>query len=210
LGCGFQAFLQEDQEPDERERAAMNDLAKKLASYEDLYNIPENMIGEIINGELIVTPRPAPRHMHVTTVLAGEIVPPFRLGRGGPGGWIFAVETEVRLGEDTVVPDLAGWRKERFPIELEHNWIPVAPDWVCEVLSPGTLRNDKVRKMPIYAHHGVGHIWLIDPLAMNMDAFRLESGRWVLLASFSENDQVRVEPFLEIEINLGNLWIGTL
>lgn len=186
----------------------MSDPARKPATYEDLHNIPENMIGEIINGELIVSPRPSPKHMYVTTILSGEIGPPYHRGRSGPGGWIFLAETEVRLGEDTVVPDLAGWKKERFPAKLEHNWIPVAPDWVCEVLSPGTLRNDKVRKMPIYAHHGVGHIWLIDPLAMTMDAFRLESGRWVLLASFSENDKVRVEPFQEIEIHLEDMWIG--
>ena len=186
----------------------MNGPAKKLATYEDLYNIPENTIGEIINGELVVTPRPAPRHMNVVTILGEEIGPPYRRGRGGPGGWIFFVETEIQLGENTVVPDLAGWRKERFPTELEYNWIPVAPDWVCEVLSPGTFRNDKVRKMPIYARHGVGYIWLIDPIAMTMDAFRLESGRWSLLASFAENDKVRVEPFPEAEIDLGDLWVG--
>ena len=188
----------------------MSDPARKRATYEDLYGIPENTIGEIVNGELIVTPRPAPKHMNVVTILSEEIGPPYRRGRGGPGGWIFLYETEVRFGEDIVVPDLAGWRKERFPTELEHNWIPVAPDWVCEVLSPSTFRNDKVRKMPVYARYGVGHIWLIDPAAMTMDAFRLESGRWSLLASFSENDKVRVEPFLEIEISLEDLWVGSL
>lgn len=64
--------------------------------------------------------------------------------------------------------------------------------------------------MPIYAHHGVEHLWLIDAVAATMDAFRLESGRWSLLASFSENVKVRVEPFQEIEINLGDLWVGSL
>lgn len=186
----------------------MTGLAIKKATYEDLWSIPENTIGEILGGELIVTPRPAPRHMYAATILGEEIGPPYRRGHGGPGGWIFLYETEILLGEDLVVPDLAGWRKERFPAEPEHNWIPVAPDWVCEVLSPSTFRTDKVRKMPIYAHHGVGHIWLIDPLAMTLDAFRLECGRWSLLATYSENDRVRVEPFQEIEIDLGDLWIG--
>ncbi|GKT07408.1 Uma2 family endonuclease [Desulforhabdus sp. TSK] len=188
----------------------MSDLAKKLTTYEDLYDIPENMIGEILNGELIVTPRPAPRHMHVATVLSGEIEPPYRRGRGGPGGWIFLIEVEIKLGEDIVVPDIAGWRRERFPTELEHNWIPIAPDWVCEVLSPSTVRTDKVRKMPLYATQNVGHIWLIDPANLTLDAFRLESGRWSLLGSFSEHDTVRIEPFQETEIHLGDLWIETL
>lgn len=188
----------------------MSDPAKELTSYEALYNIPENMIGEILSGELIVTPRPAARHMHVTTILGEEIGPPYRRGRGGPGGWIFLIEVEIKLGEDIVVPDLAGWRRERFPTEQEHNWIPIAPDWVCEVLSPSTVRTDKVRKMPLYARHNVGHIWLIDPANLTLDAFRLESGRWSLLGSFSENDTVRIDPFQEIEIHLGDLWMENL
>jgi len=189
----------------------MSELAKKKATYEDLYSIPENMTGEIINGELIVTPRPSRKHVRTAIVLGNKIGSPYDFGEGGgPGGWIFLIEPEIGLGEHTMVPDLAGWKRERFPIEEDHNWISAAPDWVCEILSPNTLRTDKVKKMPIYAHHGVGHIWLIDPVAMTMDAFRLESGRWSLLASFSENDKVRAEPFQEIEINLGDLWVGDL
>ncbi len=189
----------------------MSNPAKKPATNDDLYNIPENMIGEIINGELIVTPRPSRRHTLAASRLGSELIPPYDFGRGGgPGGWIIIIEPEIRLGDDTMVPDLAGWKRERFPIEEDHNWISVAPDWVCEILSPNTLRTDKIIKMPIYAHHGVGHIWLIDPVATTMDAFRLESDRWSLLASFSENDKVRVEPFQEIEINLGDMWVGSL
>lgn len=107
-------------------------------------------------------------------------------------------------------PHLAGWKSKRFPVEEDHNWISVTPDWVCEILSPNTIRTDKIKKMPIYAHQGVGHIWLIDPIAMTMDAFRLESGRWSLIAGFSENDRVRIEPFQEVEISLGDLWIESL
>ena len=189
----------------------MSDLAKKKATYEDLYSIPENVTGEIINGELIVTPRPSRKHVRAAIVLAGKIVSPYDFGEGGgPGGWIFLIEPEVGLGEHTMVPDLAGWRRERFPIEEDHNWISAAPDWVCEILSPSTFRNGKVKKMPIYARHGVGHIGLIDPVVMTMDAFRLESGKWVLLESFTENDKVRAEPFHEIEISLGDLWLGSL
>jgi Uma2 family endonuclease len=189
----------------------MSELAKKKATYEDLYSIPENMTGEIINGELIVTPRPSRKHVRTAIVLGNKIGSPYDFGEGGgPGGWIFLIEPEIGLGEHTMVPDLAGWKRERFPIEEDHNWISAAPDWVCEILSPNTLRTDKVKKMPIYAHHGVGHIWLIDPVAMTMDAFRLESGKWVLLGSFTENDKVRAEPFQEIEINLKDLWLESL
>jgi len=185
----------------------MAELAKKKATYEDLYAIPEHMVGEIIDGELVVTPRPSARHTHATSILGGEIVPPYRLGRGGPGGWIILIETEIMLGEHLLVPDLAGWRKERFPGVPKDNWISISPDWICEILSPSTAPTDKVRKMPIYAQFEIPHLWLIDPLCKTLDVFRLEAGRWMLLAAFAENDKVRAEPFQEVEIELNNLWL---
>lgn len=188
----------------------MSEAAKRRATYEDLYDIPENMTGEIIDGELIVQPRPSRKHTYAASVLEIEIGSTYQFGRGGgPGGWIIIVEPEIQLGEHTMVPDLAGWKRQRFPVEEDRNPISAVPDWVCEILSPSTFRVDKIKKMPIYAHHGVGHIWLLEPLAKTMDAFRLDSGGWRLLASFSENDKVREEPFQDIEIDLGNLWLGS-
>ncbi len=187
----------------------MSEPAKKKATYEDLYGIPENMIGEIIDGELIVHPRPSRKHIYASSVLGGKINPSYQFGSGGPGGWIILDEPEVQLGEHTLVPDLAGWKMERFPVEEETNSITVAPDWVCEILSPGTVRTDKIQKMPIYARHAVGHFWLIDPIAMTMDVFKLGDSKWVLLGSFAENDKVRAEPFQEVEFNLGELWLGS-
>jgi len=187
----------------------MPEIAEKRATYEDLYNIPENMTGEIIDGELIVTPRPSRKHTYAASALDKEIGPPYQLGRGGgPGGWIIIVEPEIQLGEHTMVPDLAGWKRERFPLEEDHNWISVAPDWVCEILSPGTTAVDKTVKMPIYAQHGVKHLWLIDPLAKTLDVFQLEAGRWMVAGLYAEADLVRAEPFPEVEINLTDLWLA--
>ena len=185
----------------------MAEPARRKATYEDLYTIPENATGEIIDGELVVTPRPSARHTLTASVLGSEIGPPYHLGRGGPGGWIILDETEIMLGEHLLVPDLAGWRKERFPGLPKDNWISVAPDWVCEILSPSTARLDKVRKMPIYAQHQVPWLWLIDPASRTLEVFALASGKWMLLAAFAEDDQVRAEPFADIEIELKNLWL---
>jgi len=186
----------------------MAEALKKLASYDDLFSLPDNMVGEIIDGELIATPRPSRRHAVAASVLGYELGPPYQFGRGGgPGGWIIIDEPEISLGGDILVPDLAGWKRERFPASEETNWISVCPDWVCEVVSPRTVVVDKVRKMPLYAQHGVAHIWLIDPGAKTLDIFRLESGRWVLLQTFVNSDKVRAEPFQEVEIELGNLWL---
>lgn len=186
----------------------MSEPAKKLAAYSDLYTIPENMVGEIVDGELFATPRPSARHTHAASVLGSEIGPPYHLGRGGPGGWIILDETEIMFGEHLLVPDLAGWKRERFPGVPKDNWISVAPDWVCEILSPATARLDKVRKMPIYARHEVPYLWLIDPAARILDVFGLQLGRWLLFATFAEDDKVRADPFAEVEIELKNLWLN--
>jgi Uma2 family endonuclease len=186
----------------------MSEPAKKTATYEDLYRIPENMMGEIINGELIVTPRPSPQHMLSTSVLGGKILPPYQFGEGGgPGGWIILVEVEIRWDEQLVVPDLAGWRKERFPKKLEYNWIDVTPDWVCEVLSPSTALRDRTVKKTLYEQHGVKHLWLVDPFHMTLEVLRLESHRWVPAGVFGGHEKARMEPFQEIEIDLGDLWL---
>ncbi len=146
--------------------------------------------------------------MYTASALDKKIGSPYQFGEGsGPGGWIILVEPEIGLGGNILVPDLAGWKKERFPVTEETNWISVSPDWVCEVLSAGTLRIDKVKKMPLYGQNAVGHLWLVDPGTRTLDIFRLEAGRWVVAAIFAENDIVRAEPFQEIEIDLGSLWL---
>jgi Uma2 family endonuclease len=193
---------------DQKENKVMSEPARKRASYDDLYSIPETMIGEIIDGELIVTPRPSIEHAHAASLLGGELVLPYSFGRGdGPGGWLILYEPEIALGEHIFVPDLAGWRKERLAALSRKEWMSIPPDWVCEVLSPSTARVDKVRKMPIYAQYAIPYIWLLDPLSKTLDVFKLESGKWALLASFVDDDKVRAEPFSEIEIELGNFWL---
>lgn len=186
--------------------------AAKRATYEDLYTIPEGAIGEIIDGELVVTPRPSPEHAAAASVLGGELVPPYHMGRGGgPGGWIVLYEPEVLFpgrGEP-LVPDLAGWKRERFARSPEHNWIAVVPDWVCEVLSPGTAKKDRFTKMEIYRQcPEVRHVWLVDPFHKTLEVFgRGESGAWVPESFFAEDDLVRAEPFPAAEFPLRGLWL---
>lgn len=188
----------------------MPEAARKRAAYEDLFGIPENMTGQIVDGELIATPRPSRKHVAAASHLGGKLIPSYRFGEGGGlGGRVILVEPEIGFGGDIFVSDLAGWKSDRFPEEEPHNWISVVPDWVCEVLSPGAASVDKVRKMPIYARYGVPYFWLVDPVEETLDAFRLEAGRWVLTGLYAKRDKVRADPFPEVEIDLGLLWLGT-
>ncbi|HEB77418.1 MAG TPA: Uma2 family endonuclease [Methylothermaceae bacterium] len=184
----------------------MAEAAKRRATYEDLCRVPDHLVAEIIDGELIVHPRPAPKHAHAASSLGIEVGSPFGKGRGGPGGWWILDEPEVHLGPDVVVPDLAGWRRENLPRLPESAWFDLRPDWVCEVLSPATYKTDRRRKMPLYARHQVPHLWLIDPESRTLEAYRLQDGQWLLLQTFADQDEVAAEPFDAVPFELGSLW----
>jgi Uma2 family endonuclease len=179
---------------------------QSAASYQDLEQVPDNLLGELINGELIINPRPAPKHALAASALGSELGNPFQRGRGGPGGWWIIDEPELRLAGDAYVPDLAGWRKERLLTMPDTAFFDVAPDWVCEILSPSTVRIDRVLKMPAYAMHRVGHLWLIDPLAQTLEVFQLQGTHWLLKESFAQAQIVRAVPFAEFELELAALW----
>ena len=105
-----------------------------------------------------------------------------------------------------MVPDLAGWRRERMPDYPDSAYVTLAPDWVCEVLSASTRRHDLHGKRPIYAREGVGHLWLVDPTDRTLEAFELRDGEWVLIASAKDADPISIRPFDAITFSLGNLW----
>ncbi|MCX7112523.1 MAG: Uma2 family endonuclease [Proteobacteria bacterium] len=175
--------------------------------YEQLIDLPENLTGEIINGELHTQPRPTGRHGDAGSVLGMHIGPPFRLGNGGPGGWWILNEPEIHFVRDTVVvvPDLAGWRRERMPNIPEGHRFEVVPDWVCEILSPSTGKKDRAKKLPLYARYGAAHAWLVDPLAQTLEAFSLHEGHWLLPATLEDDAQVSVAPFDAIMFSLADL-----
>jgi Uma2 family endonuclease len=184
----------------------MTQHARRRATYEDLFGLPENLVGEIIDGVLHTHPRPVPRHARASSSLGMEIGTPFDREKGGPGGWWILDEPELHLGADILVPDLAGWRRECMPELPETAWFEIVPDWTCEVLSPSTLRTDRALKMPKYAHHGVCWLWLIDPDTRILEAFELHQGRWSLIATLTDDERVRVRPFDAIEFGLDALW----
>ncbi len=173
---------------------------------------PEEMVAEILDGELHLSPRPARPHANVASNLGCILTAPFKFGRGGPGGWVLLYEPELHLGPrpDKLVPDLAGWRRERLPRAVGGDQAPahydLAPDWVCEILSERTRSRDKGQKMRIYAREGVRHLWQVDPLARTLDIFRLTGGQWLLVDGFAGEARVHAEPFESLELELALVW----
>lgn len=181
---------------------------KSPATYEDILALPPHVNGQIVDGELFATPRPANPHATASSTLGMDLGSAYQRGRGGPGGWWIVDEPELHLGRNVLVPDLAGWRRSRLPAIPPTAFFTLAPDWVCEVLSPSTASFDRVKKMRVFAAEGVGHAWLVDPDARTLEVYRLAEGRWVLLSAHEGTESVRVEPFEELEIVLADLWVG--
>lgn len=187
---------------------------RRRATYADLEAVPANQVAELIEGTLYTFPRPASPHANAASGLTGELRGPFHRGRGGPGGWIILVEPELHFPDPTapgeieaLVPDLAGWRRERMPTMPRVAAFTLAPDWICEILSPSTEDHDREVKMPVYAREGVRHAWLIDPIARLVQVYTLDAiQRWGEPVMYRELDVVRAAPFDAIELDLAALW----
>jgi Uma2 family endonuclease len=181
-------------------------MSKRPATYADLEALPPNQVGEILGGVLHAHPRPAIPHTRAASKLGAKLDGPFDSGDGGPGGWLILDEPELHLGDDVLVPDLAAWRPERMPELPAAAFITMAPDWVCEVLSPSTAGIDRSEKLPLYARERVRHVWLLDPIAQTLEVLHLDGASYQLIATSRADAKVRAEPFDAIELSLGVLW----
>lgn len=184
----------------------MGEAKRKPATYADLEAVPPELTAEIIFGVLETHPRPVPRHARAAARLTAIVGPPFDLGSGGPGGWIFMIEPELHLGPHVLAPDLAGWRRQRLLELPDTAYIETPPDWVCELLSPKTENRDRGDKQRIYASFDVGHLWPLNATARRLEVFELKSGKWQLFDTFVDADEVRAPPFDAIAFSLGLLW----
>ena len=182
--------------------------APRPATRADLEALPEHLVGEIIDGVLYTFPRPRPQHAYVETCLSGDLDAAFQRGRTGPGGWWILVEPGLELeGAPEVVPDLAGWRRQRLPALPRNESIHVVPDWICEILSPSTRGHDQLIKRRFYARVGVPYLWFIDPDARTLSVCTLREGRWLEIGVFGEDERIRAEPFEAVELNLTDWWL---
>ena len=194
--------------------SAARSLPPSRATYADLEAVPEDKVAELIRGTLVVMPRPAARHARASSALTMEIGGPFDRGRGGPGGWVILDEPELHFPdptapgeEDALVPDLAGWRRERMPVMPKVAAFTLAPDWICEVLSPSTEEHDRQVKLPVYAREGVRHAWFIDPIARVLEVYTLDDRRrWSEPVIYRDVEVVRAPPFDAVELDLSALW----
>lgn len=176
-------------------------------TYPALGAFPSNLVAEILGGELVDSPRPRVLQTLAASAILGTLLGPYVRGLGGPGGWLLLFAPELHLvGGEVVVPDLAGWRRERLPEAPDVTVMTLTPDWVCEVLSLETVALDRGVKMLAYAHAGVEHVWLVDPDLQSLEVYRHEDGAWSLLGVHEGTQRVKAEPFGGMELELSLLW----
>ncbi len=184
----------------------MGQVVEKPATYADIEALPPNVVGEILFGRLVTHPRPARPHVHASSMLGYELIGPFTKGLNGPGGWHIYDEPEVHVNGHVIVPDIAGWRKERLADDFDAARFMIAPDWVCEFLSPSTRRYDKGEKRIIYAKLGVQYMWYVDPAMRMLEIFRRNGAEWIFSETFFDDDPVNAAPFEATTFSLGGLW----
>ena len=180
-----------------------------MRSFDELWDaledVPEGFTGEIVGGTVRMNPRPGPPHIEASSGLGALVTGAFRFGIGGPGGWVILDEPRIRFGNECRVPDIAGWRRERYARPEAGPYV-VVPDWICEILSKSTAVEDRTEKLPLYAKHGARHVWIVDAVAQTLEVLRLEEGRWIVAQTFGGDAKVRAEPFDAIEIDLALVW----
>lgn len=184
----------------------MSSAVKKLATYEDVLAAPEQLVAELVDGRLITSPRPTFPHARVGSGLGAKLYTLFDDGDGGPGGWVILFEPELHLGPHVLVSDIAGWRRERMPEIPNVPYSELAPDFCCEILSRSSASFNRAKKMPTYAAHGVGHVWLVDPLTQTLEVYSLDGATYRLLSVHANDDVVEAPPFDAVPLELARLW----
>ena len=180
------------------------------ATYADLEALPERFVGELIDGTLYAQPRPGYPHVQAASMLLVLLGAAFgrRSGDDGgrPGGWCLLAEPELHFGADVLVPDIAGWRRERMPQVPNVPWTDLAPDWLAVVTSPSTEQLDRGLKLEVYHRVGVAHVWLVEPLARRVEVLRWNEAGWLLAATHLGDAEAGIEPFAAVPLLLAELW----
>jgi Uma2 family endonuclease len=183
--------------------------ASRRATFDELYRaiaaLPEGKTGLILEpGELTVMSRPHPRHQRASNGLL-RALSSRDVDAGGRGWWILN-EVEVRFPDDRLlVPDLLGYRVERVAELPDENPLTLIPDWACEILSPGTARDDRLKKLRIYAMHGVPWTWIVDPDARSIECFEAADGLPRQAQVAGEGETVELLPF-GLPLEIAALW----
>jgi Uma2 family endonuclease len=178
-------------------------VEKKKYTYEDYLKTPEDERYELIEGELLMTPSPIPRHQRISGKLEFELrkfVTENNLGE------IFDAPCDVYLDNENVVqPDILFISKERLNIIGEKN-IQGAPDLVIEIISEDTAYRDLIQKKKLYARFGVKEYWIVIPGEELIEVYVLKDNAYMVYKTFNKNETLESPYLKNLKIELKSIF----
>lgn len=178
-------------------------IEKKKYTYEDYLKTPEDERYELIEGELLRTPAPIPRHQRISRELEFELL---RFVKANDLGEVIYAPCDVYLDNENVVqPDILFISKERLSIIGEKN-IQGAPDIVIEIISENTAYRDLVQKKKLYARFGVKEYWIVIPGEELMEVYILKDNIYMLYKTYSKNDTLESPYLRDLKIGLKSIF----
>ncbi|MBL8739822.1 MAG: Uma2 family endonuclease [Myxococcales bacterium] len=186
----------------------MSASAPRMPSFDALYAeicaLPEGKTGMILEpGRLTVMPRPHPKHQRAMMGLFRGLAS--RDTDAGGSGWWLLAEVEVRLDDRLLVPDIVGYRVERVPELPSDNPLRIVPDWACEIISPSSARDDRLKKLRIYASYGVRWTWIVDPDARTVECYEAVDRLPTQTVVAEPGETVSLPPF-DLPLEIDTLW----
>lgn len=142
--------------------------------------LPEtNTPTELIEGELIVSPSPMPKHQRVSRCTVGVLEDLI------PNGEIFYAPMDVYFDDENIPqPDII-WVAEGSRCKITDKRLEGAPDLIVEIFSPGTVSRDKIGKFELYERYGLREYWMIDPNEAYIEVYRHEDGRFIRQGTYA-------------------------
>ena len=174
-------------------------------TYADYLEWPDNQCGELVDGTAYVREPPAPSPAHQEIV--GELYYQVAAALEGKPYRVYVAPFDIRLPKsteddtqiDTVVqPDVFIVRDLQ---KLDARGMRGAPDWIAEVLSPGTAGYDRAVKVPAYERAGVSEVWLVHPIERTVTLHKLESGRYAHATVLELKGQTRLTAVPDVTID---------
>lgn len=178
--------------------------ATRPLTYEDYCALPDDgKRYEVLDGVLVVSPAPVPRHQGVNLRLAALLE---QYARKNGLGRVYAAPIDVLLSRTTICqPDVVFVARAREHLITERA-IEGAPDLLVEILSPSTARRDRGVKARLYARLGVAHYWIVDPRKRRLEAYARQGATFRRVLEAGETDVVSPPPFERLRIPLADLW----
>lgn len=180
---------------------------KKLWTYDEIQaTFDDDVRRELYDGEIFIMPAPVLEHQDAV----GNLFFLFRLWIREHGGKTYLAPIDLQVSaRRSFQPDLLFYSAQTLaekPVLDDPQKLRVAPDLIVEVISPGTARNDRVRKLRIYAEFGVNHYWLIDPENRSIQLLELREDNYLITHSLEEGETFEPSLFLGLSIAVSHLF----